>query len=1007
MAIDVRNLQITSGTLNAGNNAVAISTNLVVGASGAFNAGASGTLTFDGGGHSTATIDGGATTSINDVVLAKTDNRMNLTVNGTLNVGGSLTIAGINRINTGTIDVAGDVITTDTSVGGTAVILLDGSHNISGGGRLSVLNVAGGTTTASSDFGVRSLIVTGTLDASDDEVSITNNLTINSSGDFSGSLKFDGGSHSYATVDGSATTAVEDLTLAKSDNRMHLTVNGTLNVGGDLRITGINQIKTGTIDVAGDVITTDTSVGGTAVILLDGSHNISGGGRLSVLNVAGGTTTASSDFGVRSLIVTGTLDASDDEVSITNNLTINSSGDFSGSLKFDGGSHSYATVDGSATTAVEDLTLAKSDDRMLFNLTGTLDVGGNLTITETNQMQGGTIKVAGDVLTTDTSVGGSTTILLNGSHTVTGVGALPDLEVVNGTTTLVNDVDTRSVRVLGGGVLKADGSATLGIGRDFTVDGGTFTHNNGTVSFNQASHSIVDIGSTQLYNLGLDKTDNRMYLTIVGPALDVNGNLEILGINTLRGTAQINVARDVSTSDTSVGNGLIVMDGKKIHQGLIATVAGAQVPNLTIAKTDSRFDVNVTGTVTVNGDLTVTQVQNINGGTINVVDDVHTTDNAVGGSGTVRLNGAHVITTDANGGELPNLLIAGGTTNASSPSYLGVQDMTVTSGTFLAPTPGTLGIADDFTVSGGTFTAGSGTVTLNGKKTHQVIDIGGASLHNLTIAKTDSRFNVTIVGTVEVTNDLTVTQVNNINGGTINVGGDVHTTDDAVGGSATVRLNGSHAITTDANGGELPNLLIDGGTTDATSPSYLGVQDMTVTSGTFLAPTPGTLGIAESFTISGGTFDAGTGTVNMNGSSSVKVIDIGSTSLNDLTISISNSYPLNLVGSVDVNGDLLITSVQSINDGTFNLAGNLTVNDSNVKGDVKYVLDGTGPVQTIFAAAAGSLNKAAIEILDNKLGFDAILLSDVTVLDLIFASMGVDGGATLDLNGHTLTDLTP
>jgi len=853
----------------------------------------------------------------------------------------------------------------------------------------AVINQPGANVTVDTTVDVRNLrILDGAVDGNGQTLYIAGDLTVSGAGasfDTNGGLLvIDGGGHSVVTI--SSTATFDDLQLLKTDNRMNLTVSGTMDVGGDLTIGdgvhaswGISLINGDTIDVAGDVITYDTTVGGTGTVKLNGpDHTIDGGGRLPVVDIASGETEALSDFGVTDLIVSGKLDAEGKQVSVSRDLTVNNGGELynstgaAGMLKIDGGGHSVATIDGGATTSFFDILIDKSDNRMYLTVDGTLELENDLTIEEISRINGGEIVVGGDVHTNDPSVGGTATILPNGpGHTVYGDGDLPDLKVTTGTTTISGDVGVENLSVLTGGVLNA-GGRTLGIARNFTVGGGTFNHDNGTIVFDEGGHSVVSIGTTKLNNVVLAKTDNRMWLQI-NSDLDVNGDLTITQVSAIKGT--VRVAGNVSTSDTSLSqyHGLIIMDGGKVHQNLSATAPNAQVPDLEIAKTDSRYNVNVSGTVTVNEDLTVTQVGSINGpGTIKVLGNVYTTDNAVGGDGTVLLNGDHDITTDGDGGELPNLLVSDGTTDASSAPYLSVQDMTVSGdGEFIAPSPGTLGIADDFSV-GSTFTAGSGTVELNGHKTHQTVAIGTAQLNNLTIAKTDSRYNMEVVGVADALGDLTVTQVGSINGGTIKVGGHVATTDDAVGGGGTVELNGSHNITTPDGQGELPNLLISGGTTDASSAGFLGVQDMTVSGGgTFIAPSPGTLGIAGDFTVNSA-FTPGSGTVKFDGGKTNQLVDINEIPLNDVVIAKTDGrYKVQVIAGddLDVNGDFTLTKGIFVAPGTVFVAGNFTYNGGS------FVQSGTGLLhfdpQTPFRGATSrsvTINNSDLSIEDVQFG---------------------------------------
>ena len=101
------------------------------------------------------------------------------------------------------------------------------------------------------------------------------------------------------------------------------------------------------------------------------------------------------------------------------------------------------TID-SGAMSFYDVTFNTSGD---IAVTGTMTVSHNLTTTDTNSMTGGTIAVAGDIITTDTTVNGTmtTVILINGTGNQIlgaggGTGILPSVTInkSSGTLTLQN-----------------------------------------------------------------------------------------------------------------------------------------------------------------------------------------------------------------------------------------------------------------------------------------------------------------------------------------------------------------------------------------------------------------------------------------------------------------------------------------------------------------------------------------------------------------------------------------
>ena len=158
-------------------------------------------------------------------------------------------------------------------------------------------------------------------------------------------------------------------------------------------------------------------------------------------------------------------------------------------------------------------------------------------------------------------------------------------------------------------------------------------------------------------------------------------------------------------------------------------------------------------------------------GQIDVKGNVTTHDTSIGGSGTVNFNGTggtQTITADANA-VLPNVNISSGAkVSILSPSLTLVGDWT----------------------NAETFTAGTGTVKFTGGGTAYV-DTGSSSFYNVDINRSGYLSVVSPNGKLKVNNDLTITGVGNRTPcGAITVGGDLSSSDPAVGGNADITMIG-------------------------------------------------------------------------------------------------------------------------------------------------------------------------------------------------------------------------
>ncbi|MEQ8667521.1 MAG: cadherin domain-containing protein, partial [Pirellulales bacterium] len=229
----------------------------------------------------TVTITGNTVISASDgpfddlVINAST-----VTIDGTLEVNGNLTIQSLYRLMDGEIHVGGDVTTLDNSFGGSGTVVLDGSgdQTISAGGgtgeisRLSIEKTSGTVTFT-------------------DEIEISGSYEDNGSVVDATGAKIEFQGNPNVSAHG---TTFGDLEI----NASTVTVDGTLNVDGDLTITSLYRLQSGEIHVAGDITTLDASIGGNGTFVLDGTgdQTISAGGGVGELNhlsieKAGGTVT--------------------------------------------------------------------------------------------------------------------------------------------------------------------------------------------------------------------------------------------------------------------------------------------------------------------------------------------------------------------------------------------------------------------------------------------------------------------------------------------------------------------------------------------------------------------------------------------------------------------------------------------------------------------------------------------------------------------------------------------
>jgi hypothetical protein len=603
-----------------------------------------------------------------------------ITVTGDVKVNGDLTVTRINQINGGNIRVLDDIVTTDTKVTGTATIKLyrEGSwntHTINAGGQsgeLPNLHIVSGipshyATDASSAgwLGVQSFTMDSGAHytAPSTTMYVSGNFDVDGGATFNhnnGLVVFDNGGSKTIDTDSSMSNTLYDMKVALSSWSTR-TVSGSVYVDNDLTIagSGSSKLNGGTIDVTGNVVTT-TYIGGDATIHMNGAHTINAGsqsGGLPNLLVTGGTVDASSAtvLRVRDLTISGgTFDAPGGTLRVYGNFDVDSGATFnhnSGKTKFENGGSKTINTDSSACNTLYDMEVALSS-WSTRTVSGTVYVDNDLTIggSSSSKLNGGTIDVGGDVVTT-TYIGGDATIQMNGAHTINAggqSGGLTDLEVTGGTVDAsgATVLRVRDLTISGGSTFTApDSTGRLEISRHFTVSGGTFTHNSGTVKFIGGS-GTVSIGSTHLNHVTFSLSS---WATItINSEIYCEGDLTIQG----SGSSKVNggtvaVEGDVTTTNTGFsGSGTVKFVGSG-DQTLGASSGTGQLPHVEIAKSGGTLTMQ--DTIEVVGDWTYTS---------GTVDAGTSTVKFQGGSKTVDANGMSFYDVIVNLGSWAGLTVA-------------------------------------------------------------------------------------------------------------------------------------------------------------------------------------------------------------------------------------------------------------------------------------------------------------------------------------------------------------
>ena len=573
----------------------------------------------------------------------------------------------------------------------------------------------------------------------------------------------------------------------------------------------------------------------------------------------------------------------------------------------------------------------------IFSATGTLSAlteGGNLTVGATT------------IGTVTTNSNGTLLLTFNTNATNTLVNqAMQQIAYANSSDAppasaqidwTFNDGNTGTQGT--GGALDVTGSTTVNITAIHTLSGTVFS-----------DEGITNAGAGLTVRLLVNGVDVGTAVTDAGGNYTVSMVSELLADDTIAAfiddsayeatTASVVAGGDVSGFDLYANHVITRSDyGASLDNSELATAVGAYIDTDILYNADGSNNITINGgdefyiaaghTFDASANITMTNMESA--GTFN------------GGSATVDINGI--------------LLISGGTYNATSAT------------TF---------IEDDFTFTSGTFNANGGTFLFDKTSGGMAINSGTATLNNVVINKGGA--GVGITGTLDIDGDLNINSAWIINGGTINVAGNVSTADSDLEGTVVIRLDGSaDQLLTSTGSGRLTSVDID------KSAGLLTIQD---------------IGVYRNWTYTAGNVDA-TGRVSFVDTPNISIDSAGMT-FNDVTINKGNG--VNLVSNMDVDGDFRLQKVWQLNNSTITVAGNLTSVDtrsgSGASGSAGFVLDGTGTQIIDMNGGSGRLSNGDLFI--NKASGTVQLASNLA-LDASGQSLILQSG-TFDAADYTVT----
>ncbi len=992
-----------------------------------------GTVTLDAG----LTLDyvklDGITIETDPTLVALTTPELQtLTLDGTVEVAGAVTLQDLTVTNAGMLTVQGTLTLDGATVSGGS-ITDDGTIAVTAsGGEIESAVVNGGDLTAS--LGTLTLSAT-TLDG----------VTLAGSGF---------GNADTLTVDGTLTLAGATITGNTIDDYTTTTIDsGTVVVPSEIDVTASSEIESATVN-SGSIVAAaalalsgvtlnDMTLSGSGLVTNDDTLTVDGTLTLAGATIAGNTiddyTTTTIDSGT--VVVPSEIDvtASSEIESATvnsgsivaaaalalsgvtlNDMTLSGSGlvtnddtlTVDGTLTLDGATIAGNTIDDYTTTTID---------------SGTVVVPSEIDVTASSEIESATVNSGSIVAAAALALSGVTlndmtlsgsglvtnddTLTVDGTLTLAGatiagntIDDYTTTTIDSGTVVVPSEIDVtasseiESATVNSGSIVAAAALALSGVTlNDMTLSGSGLVTNDDTLT---VDGTLTLAGATIAGNTIDDYTTTTIDSgTVVVPSeIDVTASSEIESATVNSGSIVAAAAlalSGVTLNDMTLsGSGLVTNDDTLTVDGTLtlagATIAGNTIDDYTTTTIDS-------GTVVVPSEIDVTASSEIESATVNSGSIVAAAALALSGVtlNDMTLSGSGLVTNDDTLTVDGTLTLAGATIAGNTiddyttttidsgtvvvPSEIDVtasseiESATVNSGSIVAAAALALsGVTlNDMTLSGSGLVTNDDTLTVDGTLTLAGATIAGNTIDDYTTTTIDS-------GTVVVPSEIDVTASSEIESATVNSGSIVAAAALALSGVTLndMTLSGSGLVTNDDTLTVDGTLTLDGATVSGGIVNVYGDLDST-----------GTSALDDATITNSGTIEATSGTLT---------IDPGSLD-NAGTLEATGGSTLDIDSAVDNSG----TGSNGIvaNDGTVDI--DATVTDTGAasisNGGVLEFQSSVASGQTVtFDDATGTL--ALADPADFHATLTGLQIGDV--IDLTESvSTGTWNGSTLTLNG--------
>lgn len=472
-----------------------------------------------------------------------------------------------------------------------------------------------------------------------------------------------------------------------------------------------------------------------------------------------------------------------------------------------------------------------------------------------------------------------------------------------------------------GSTFTASSGTTTFIG-PFTINGGTFNHNNGTVNFDNNINANYTLSCNSItFNLVTITTSNAGTKTVNSNCsfpLGNNPTIATTSLNgTLSGTGTLSIAA-LRNLTMNAGSSLSGFTGLTGVGTATFTLAGATVSNLT--------------TVTFNNNTTMSS------GSMSGM----TTFNQVGGS----------------------LTISGATLDLSTATTANLGNIsTMTAGTLTAPS-GTMTVASHIAWSGtSVFNANGGTVSFNGFASSTTMTCNNATFNLVSFASSSGTRTISSNCSLPLGANPSIPSAMSLSG-TLSGTGTITTGNGGLTLGSGSSLSGFSGLNLGAGG-----ITVAGGTANLNGySSFVSTGTVTVSSGSLSLPSG--VDLNGALTISGGTFTAPSGAMTLAGNLTISGSPTfnangGTITFDGAAATLScNSVTFNLTSIAVVGG----TGAKTVNsDCNLPLGSNPTISSVTLNG----TLTGTGVLTLAVTGITPTLTLNSGAVLSGFTGFNA------------------------------------